>query len=113
VASFAPTAQDLDVPGEAWRDGAGEADGTALALTLRRLAVTASEHMDLEERLVLPLDERHIFAAEWEAMEQHAIASRPLPHVQPGDRPPDDHPLDLRGPLEDGEDLGIDSSSCR
>jgi hypothetical protein len=31
--------------------------------------------MDLEERLVLPLVERHIFAAEWEAMEQHAITS--------------------------------------
>jgi len=30
----------------------------------------------------------------------------PLPNVQPGDRPPDDHPLDLRRSLEDGEDLG-------
>jgi hemerythrin-like domain-containing protein len=60
---------------DAWRDGAAGVDGAALALTLRRLAVTAFEHMDLEERLVLPLVERHIFAAEWEAMEQQAIAT--------------------------------------
>ena len=26
-----------------------------------------------------------------------------LPDVQPGHGPPDDHPLDLRGALEDGE----------
>jgi hypothetical protein len=44
-------------------------------VTLRRLAVTAFEHMGLEERLVLPLVERHIFATEWEAMEQQAVAS--------------------------------------
>jgi hypothetical protein len=60
---------------EAWRDGATATDGAALALVLRRLAVTAFEHMGLEERLVLPLVERHIFATEWEAMEQQAVAS--------------------------------------
>jgi hypothetical protein len=60
---------------EAWRDGASTADGAALALSLRRLAVKAFEHMDLEERLVLPLVERYIFATEWEAMEVQAVSS--------------------------------------
>lgn len=58
----------------AWRDAAAP-DSTGLALTLRRLAVTAFEHMGLEEKLVLPLVERHVFAAEWEAMEQASLAS--------------------------------------
>jgi hypothetical protein len=30
-----------------------------------------------------------------------------LSDVQPGDCPPDDHPLDFRRALEDGEDLGV------
>jgi hemerythrin-like domain-containing protein len=63
---------------EAWRDGPTATDGAALALALRRLAATAFEHMGLEERLVLPLVERHIFATEWEAMEQQAVASMAL-----------------------------------
>jgi hemerythrin-like domain-containing protein len=60
---------------ETWRDDASQAEGAGLALTLRRLAVKAFEHMDLEERLLLPLVERHVFATEWDAMERHAIAS--------------------------------------
>lgn len=60
---------------EAWRAGGTATDGAALVLALRRLAVQAFEHMGLEERLVLPLVERHIFATEWDAMEQRAVAS--------------------------------------
>ena len=33
-----------------------------------------------------------------------------LPNVQPGDRPTDDHPLDLARPLEDREDHGLRGS---
>jgi hypothetical protein len=36
-----------------------------------------------------------------------------LANVEPGDRPPDQHPLDLRGALEDGEDPGDRGSLCR
>jgi pyridoxine 4-dehydrogenase len=36
-----------------------------------------------------------------------------LPDVQPGDRPPDKHPLYLAGALEDREDIGIRSSFHR
>lgn len=52
----------------AWADGAGSADGESLAETLQRLAVALYEHMSLEERLILPLAERHIFATEWNDM---------------------------------------------
>jgi hypothetical protein len=36
-----------------------------------------------------------------------------LPNIEPGDRPPDDHPLDLRRALEDSEDLGGRGSFSR
>jgi hemerythrin-like domain-containing protein len=60
---------------ETWRDSVAGEDSAALALTLRRLAVAAFEHMGLEERLVLPVVERHIFATEWAAMEEHALGA--------------------------------------
>jgi hypothetical protein len=43
-------------------------DGEALAVALERLAVLLYEHMGLEEKLVLPVAERHIFATEWDMM---------------------------------------------
>jgi len=60
---------------ETWRHSVAGEDGAALALTLRRLVVQAFEHMGLEERLVLPVVERHIFATEWAAMEEHALGA--------------------------------------
>jgi hemerythrin-like domain-containing protein len=59
---------------DAWGDGSADDGGEVLALVLRRLAVAAYEHMALEERLVLPVVERHIFASEWDEMVQHAAA---------------------------------------
>jgi hemerythrin-like domain-containing protein len=59
----------------AWADGAASDNGDALALALRELAVVLFEHMSLEEQLVLPLAERHIFAREWQAMEGSALGS--------------------------------------
>jgi len=59
---------------DAWHDGAADDGGQVLALVLRRLAVAAREHMALEERLVLPLVERHIFNSEWEQMVQLSAA---------------------------------------
>jgi hemerythrin-like domain-containing protein len=63
---------------DAWTDGAAygrEAFALApLTLALRRLAVAAHEHMALEERLVLPLAGRYIFASEWEQMTQQSAA---------------------------------------
>jgi hemerythrin-like domain-containing protein len=49
-----------------WTDGAAHEHGEALAGALERLTAVLFEHMGLEERLMLPLAGRHIFAAEWE-----------------------------------------------
>jgi hemerythrin-like domain-containing protein len=52
----------------AWADGVAGDDGDSLADTLQRLAAALYEHMGLEEKLILPLVERHIFATEWNDM---------------------------------------------
>jgi iron-sulfur cluster repair protein YtfE (RIC family) len=61
----------------AWTDGASGEDGESLAQTLQRLAVALYEHMGLEERLILPLVERHIFASEWHEIVEHAAEGVP------------------------------------
>lgn len=53
---------------DGWTEGADSADGEGLAAVLQRLVAALYEHMGLEEKLALPLVERYIFAAEWEAM---------------------------------------------
>lgn len=53
---------------DTWTDGADSDDGEAVAALLQRLAAGLYEHMGLEEKLALPLVERHIFATEWEEM---------------------------------------------
>lgn len=60
---------------DAWRDGVDGDDVEALAQTLQRLTIALYEHMALEERLVLPVVERHIFASEWAEMARQAAAS--------------------------------------
>jgi hemerythrin-like domain-containing protein len=67
---------------KAWTDGAASDDREALAETLQRLTVALYEHMGLEEKLILPLVERHIFAVEWEEMVEHAAADIP-PEIGP------------------------------
>jgi hemerythrin-like domain-containing protein len=62
-------------------DAAGE-DREALAEALEQLTGLLFEHMELEEKLVLPLAERHIFAAEWEKMVADGAAAIP-PDVGP------------------------------
>jgi hemerythrin-like domain-containing protein len=67
---------------DAWTDGADSTDGEALAAVLQRLAAALYEHMGLEEKLALPLVERHIFAAEWEEMVAAGAADVP-PEIGP------------------------------
>jgi hemerythrin-like domain-containing protein len=62
---------------DGWTDGADCADGETLAAVLQRLAAALYEHMGLEEKLALPLVERHIFAAEWEEMVAAGAADVP------------------------------------
>jgi hypothetical protein len=73
---------DVDVRLDRWADGADSADGEALATVLRQVAVALYEHMGLEEKLALPLVERHVFATEWEAMIAAGAAEIP-PEIGP------------------------------
>jgi len=73
---------DIDALLGTWASGAAAEDGEALAVVLERLAVALYEHMGLEEKLVLPLAERHIFASEWDKMVADEAASIP-PEVGP------------------------------
>jgi len=90
-----------------WTSGAASEDGEALARALERLAVTAYEHMGLEERLVLPVAGRHVFASEWEAMVANEAATVP-PEIGPVlagmlmyEAGPDVVPPELRAVLAD------------
>jgi Hemerythrin HHE cation binding domain len=60
-----------------WSDTAGSDDREALARLLESLAAAIYEHMALEEKLVLPLVERHVFASEWEKMVEDGGAKIP------------------------------------
>jgi iron-sulfur cluster repair protein YtfE (RIC family) len=53
---------------DGWVGAADADDREELATLLQKLAANVYEHMGLEEKLVLPLVERHVFATEWEAM---------------------------------------------
>jgi hemerythrin-like domain-containing protein len=73
---------EVDTRLDAWTDGADSTHGEALAAMLQRLVAALYEHMGLEEKLALPLVERYIFAAEWEAMIAEGAADIP-PEVGP------------------------------
>jgi hemerythrin-like domain-containing protein len=72
----------IDVLLGTWTAGAASDDGKVLAFALERLAVALYEHMGLEEKLVLPLAERHIFASEWDKLVADGAASIP-PEIGP------------------------------
>jgi hemerythrin-like domain-containing protein len=61
----------------AWTGGAASEGGEALAVALDKVAAALFEHMNIEERLVLPLAERHIFASEWQKMVDDGSARIP------------------------------------
>jgi hemerythrin-like domain-containing protein len=69
---------DVDALLTAWRDSPAGLAGESLAEALERLTAALYEHMRLEEELILPLVERHIFASEWEAMVADGVARIPL-----------------------------------
>jgi len=73
---------EIDVLLHTWAGGTADEDGEALGAALDRLAVVLYEHTGLEEVLVLPIVERHIFACEWDKMVADEAASIP-PEVGP------------------------------
>ncbi|MGH3164291.1 MAG: hemerythrin domain-containing protein [Trebonia sp.] len=60
-----------------WSATAAASDAEALVDVLERLAAALFEHMGLEEKLILPLVERHVFASEWQMMVRQGAASIP------------------------------------
>ena len=55
----------------AWEANPTQAKGEQLAQHFERLNAALVEHLDLEEREILPLASRHVTAAEWNQMGEH------------------------------------------
>jgi hemerythrin-like domain-containing protein len=60
-----------------WRRTANQEAGVTLAEVIESLASALVEHMNDEEAHILPVVERHVTQAEWEAFGQKALASFP------------------------------------
>lgn len=58
---------------EAWEAAPTRAGAARLADVLDRLADALCEHLDLEEREILPLAERHVTVAEWNSLGEQGI----------------------------------------
>jgi hypothetical protein len=56
---------------EAWRTGPTAAAGEELARCVERFTAVLVEHLDLEEREILPLVSRHVTADEWNQLGDH------------------------------------------
>ena len=67
---------------EEWMSRASEVRGEQLAQLLDRFAEALFEHLDLEEREILPLARRHLSIAEWDSLGDHgkeSMTARQLP----------------------------------
>ena len=66
----------------AWSADPSAIRGEQLARLVEQFAEALVEHLDLEEREILPLVSRHLTAAEWDSLGEHgkdAMSSRQLP----------------------------------
>ena len=72
---------ESDVAVKQWRASATSGWGTALVEALNRLNVLVAQHMDLEEKQILPVIEKQITAAEWDQMVEDAAANTPPEHL--------------------------------
>ena len=61
----------------AWASDAGQGPRDALATVLDALSPALEEHLDEEEREILPLVEQHLTAAEWDELGERAVAAIP------------------------------------
>ena len=67
---------------DAWQAAPTTATGEHLAVLVERLTAGLVEHLDLEEREILPLASRHLTATEWDRMGEHgrdAMSASQLP----------------------------------
>ncbi|MFJ8039233.1 hemerythrin domain-containing protein [Kitasatospora sp. NPDC096147] len=72
-------AAELVLP--SWVSTAGEAERDRLVAVLTEHLAVLVEHLDAEERELLPLAARHLTAAEWDAMGEHFEAATPKPKL--------------------------------
>lgn len=77
---------DLELTGvgslrRAWRDDPTPSTRHQLTLHLGHLHELLAEHLELEERALLPLAATHLTAAEWHAVGEAAIESMPKPEL--------------------------------
>lgn len=75
-------AEQVDPLAEAWAGEASAIRGEQLAQLVERFAEELFEHLDLEEREILPLVSRHISVAEWDSLGEHgkdSMSTRQLP----------------------------------
>jgi hemerythrin-like domain-containing protein len=75
-------AAQIDPLAKAWRRDAAAVSGEQLAQVVERFASALVEHLDLEEREILPLVSRHITMSEWDSLGEHgkaAMRPRQLP----------------------------------
>jgi hemerythrin-like domain-containing protein len=65
---------EVDEALEVWRDSASIESRRALADALDRLLPSLKDHLSAEEKIIVPLMEQHITAAEWAEMVQKTAA---------------------------------------
>lgn len=58
---------------DAWEQDPTTARGAELAGVVERLATALFEHLDLEEREILPLAQRHVTVAEWNSLGEQGM----------------------------------------
>ena len=56
-----------------WRTGASAVRGEQLARLVEAFREALFEHLDLEEREILPLASRHVSAEEWDSLGDHGV----------------------------------------
>lgn len=65
-----------------WRESASAVRGEQLAQALERFGAALLEHLELEEREILPLVSEHVTVREWDSLGEHgkdAMSGRQLP----------------------------------
>jgi len=68
---------DIEAHLNTWATSAGADDRDGLAAGLQRFVPALYEHLDLEEKLILPLVERYVFASEYKKMVEDGAATIP------------------------------------
>lgn len=66
-------ADQIAVVGAEWRASASAVRGEQLARLVEDFRAALVEHLDLEEREILPIAARHVTAQEWDSMGNHGV----------------------------------------